>query len=112
MTTITTTTTENDWYIFVLPEDFGMAANFEADEGHAFKFSELCNPDWVASNGYPNCEQAAFRGFCKDMVIDLVYLASENAEGIWETALQCPQCGCRADGAVNLNDLYDLYGQR
>ena len=27
-------------------------------------------------------------------------------DDIYETVLQCPECGCGAGGTVNLNDLY------
>ena len=32
--------------------------------------------------------------------------AIQNANGILETALQCPQCGCtKENGPINLNDI-------
>ena len=34
-----------------------------------------------------------------------VYYGNFNTNGILETPLQCPQCGCGATGAANLNEL-------
>ena len=73
--------------------------------GQTHKFSTLCNADFVASDGY-NCDEHFEYGYCEDAAFTMVYYASENTDGIWETGLQCPQCGCGAGGAVNLNDLY------
>ena len=36
----------------------------------------------------------------------MVGWAYYNTNGHLETWLQCPQCGCGAEGAANLNDLY------
>ena len=115
-TTTSTTTADNSWYIFVAPDDFEVIdyddEAFYIDlGGQAHKFSKLCNPDWVASDGY-NCERTASGGHCSDPVKYIVLYATENADGIWETGLQCPQCGCGEDGAVNLNDLYAENGDR
>ena len=82
-----------------------MYYNYDISGGQTHKFSELCNADFVSSDGY-NCEEHAEKGYCEDDAFEMVYYASENTDGIWETGLQCPQCGCGADGAVNLNDLY------
>ena len=35
-----------------------------------------------------------------------VGFAVANEHDILETGLQCSQCGCGADGAANLNDVY------
>ena len=101
----------NLWYEFVLPDDFEMHNNYDVSGGQTYKFSELCNEYFVASDGY-NCAQHAEYGFCQDNAFEMVYYATENTDGIWETGLQCPQCGCGDDGAVNLNDLYAADGDR
>ena len=93
------------YYEFTLPDDFEMYYNYDVTGGQTHKFSELCNADFVSSDGH-NCAAHAAAGFCEDTAFGMVYYATENADGIWETALQCPQCGCGAGGAVNLNDLY------
>ena len=106
--TTTTTTADNNWYIFVHPENFELYSadyNYVDLGGQAHKFSQLCNPDWVASDGL-GCKGYAFYEYCQDTAYQLVFYATENTNGIWETALQCPQCGCGADGAINLNDRY------
>ena len=118
-TSTSTTTNDNSWYIFVGPDNFSIIDYGDENddavyidlEGQAHKFSNLCNPDWVASDGY-NCERIASDGYCRDTAKAMVFYATENADGIWETALQCPQCGCGDDGAVNLNDLYAERGDR
>ena len=109
--TTTTTTTGRYWYTFVLPDDFHVYYNNEVSGGQALEFSKLCNADFVDSDGW-NCAEFAENGFCEDSADNMVYYATENADGIWETGLQCPQCGCGDDGAVNLNDLYAADGDR
>ena len=43
--------------------------------------------------------------YCAVTLHYLVKYSTKNAEGIWESGLQCPGCGCDDDGAINLNDL-------
>lgn len=57
-------------------------------------------------NGYGPCDEMASVGYCNIKVEYLVRYGFLNTNGIFETLLQCPQCGCGAEGAANLNDLY------
>ena len=81
------------------------------ETGQSLTFSGSCNPDlefFYRGHNY-SCETAKsvhFVGFCSYPVRDLIAWASYNTNGHWETWLQCPQCGCGAKGAANLNDLY------
>ena len=48
----------------------------------------------------------AEKSFCSLSADTHAYLRAQNADGIYETALQCPQCGCsKENGALNLNDI-------
>lgn len=51
-------------------------------------------------------ETGHFVAFCSFPVRNLVGWASYNTNDHLETWLQCPQSGCGAEGASNLNDLY------
>ena len=44
-------------------------------------------------------------GICGWKVNELLG-AGEWKDGIYETPLQCPECGCGSGGAANMNDLY------
>ena len=99
-------------YTFLVPEDDWQFLNnqdYEYDyqdlsKGHSFQVSAVCNPDFRNAFGY-NCEKQGRGSWCK-FARDLVQNGVVNEHGILETGLQCPQCGCGAGGAVNLNDLY------
>ena len=53
-----------------------------------------------------SCEKLAFENLCGSSVRHFVFFGNVNTNGILETTLQCPQCGCGAKGAANLNDHY------
>ena len=53
-----------------------------------------------------NCDEIDFWGFCEGSVSSIIHGGNWNKNGIYETFLQCPQCGCGSEGAANLNDLY------
>ena len=102
--TTSSTTAETDSYSFVLPDNVAIWTDY--DVSGEIKFSTSCIPDWTDSVSVDCAWYAtAYDGQWCTLPSMLIYYAKENAEGIWETALQCPQCGCGADGAVNLNDL-------
>ena len=54
-----------------------------------------------------SCEDIFIQGLCSTNTNarGSVYFGNFNTNGILETPLQCPQCGCGAKGAANLNDL-------
>ena len=83
---------------------------FEA--GHSIQVSTSCNPNFVLIGSWAyDCDQIKNIGSCDDEVKFLINLGQWNTNGIYETPLQCPQCGCGSEGAVNLNELWaaELY---
>ena len=98
-----------DSYTFVRPDDnrgwriWSKESLFEDFEiGHSIQVSESCNPNFLLY-GRP-CNYIT--NFCNTPVNSLLTYGNWNINGLYETALQCPQCGCGAEGAANLNDLY------
>ena len=87
--------------------------NYEnAEKGESMEFSKSCNPDFKDSSG-DECQDYDRRRYCdRNNAGDFVMFATVNEHGIWETGLQCPQCGCGADGAANLNDVYAEKGRQ
>ena len=90
--------THSGTYKFVTPGTF---VYFES--GVSLEVSSECNADFVDKVG-ENCDDYA-HGCHNTHVESLVYGGATNANGILETGLNCPKCGCWADGAENLNDL-------
>ena len=97
----------SSWYIR-LQEDLNDWETFEA--GHSLQVSESCNPNFLFSVFYSStpldCDETKFFDMCDYPVFVLIAGGNLNTNGIYETALQCPQCGCGSEGAANLNDLY------
>ena len=93
-----------------MPNRFSIKGT-DIGSGDIVEFSESCNADFVSPDTNVDCDWYANYGFCDDAndVWELVRNANKNSAGIWETALSCPQCGCGANGALNLNDLYEVY---
>ena len=95
------------WNWFYLNIDFSHVKKLEP--GQSFLFSGSCNPNlefYYRYNRY-SCETVETSPqFDSSTVRDIVVLASYNTNGHLETWLQCPQCGCGAEDAANLNDLY------
>ena len=104
-----------DWYIR-LQEDLNDVVTFEA--GHSIQVSESCNPNFLYSVPYSSdpydCDRVKHFDMCTFQVNFLIGGGNLNINGIYETALQCPQCGCGSEGAANLDDLYaaELDGSR
>ena len=97
----TLTNAQNDSYEFIIPAGFVMNNVEGGSVGDAVLFSSSCNPDFVDSSG-DSC--AVYDGHCN--LWEHVAFATKNADGIWESGLQCPGCGCGANGALNPNDVY------
>ena len=107
-------------YTFVIPEAeewwlnwYNLIIDFpdykRLETGQSFTFSRSCNPnlEFNYRSWKYSCETVETSPqFCSNPVRVLVGWASYNTYGHLETWLQCPQCGCGADGAANLNDLY------
>lgn len=96
------------WYTFIIPDDFQ-----ELVGGRVYKISTECNKRWKDNRG-DNCATYSERGWCSadtdKSVSAAEYFARDasdrDGDGILETALNCPQCGCGGDGVTNLNDIY------
>ena len=74
--------------------------------GYVMNVSKLCNFDFIDWWGQ-NCTYYDERDLCGDNdVTTFVLPAVKNADGLWETALNCPECGCGSDdGQRYLNDI-------
>ena len=91
-------------------EDLNSYDYFEA--GHSLQVSESCNPNLTFVYTFNNdliqldCDEIKYHGGCDLPVSRLIKFGQWNTNGIYETFLQCPACGCGSEGAANLNDLY------
>ena len=101
-----------DSYTFVIPEEKWLSLlpqpNY-LERGQSLTFSGSCNPNFELyyRNMRYSCESVVSTPiYCTQPVHLHVAWATNNTNGHLETYLQCPQCGCGADGAANLNDLY------
>ena len=101
-----------DSYTFAIPEEnwFIRFPNItKLEPGQTLTISGSCNPNFVTgSPEYPfTCKNVEeFEYICNWWVTYLVRYGLYNENGHLETILQCPQCGCGAEGAANVNDLY------
>ena len=118
----TTVASQSDFGTYTLPIDrsffredtyFGTTIWNDFKWGTEMEFSLKCNPDFIASEiaFSPGATCETFGKYCKSFEHDFHLLqATRNSNGIWETLLQCPQCGCGEDGAAKLvNPMYDMY---
>ena len=96
----------SDSYTFVIPEGFPWQVLGDSLEaGQSIKVSGSCNPNFKLDHSY-SCDQIKSFEWCENNnVWNIVFYGTWNTNGILETMLQCPQCGCGAEGADNLNDL-------
>ena len=93
-----------DQYAFVMPESWLIFQSGESVElGQSVEFSGTCNPNFEA---WLTCENAQDYNLCTLSVQAIFNYGTYNENNHFETFLQCPQCGCGAQGAVNINDLY------
>ena len=94
-------------YTFVIPDNYSFAP-----PGVTRQYSSRCNADFIDIDG-DDCNKWEKEGWCNfEASESFVRYGIKNSEGIWETALQCPQCGCGDGGATNLYDLYADSGNR
>ena len=101
-------------YTFVVPEDHWYMDNWNGPDfevGDSLEFSDSCNPDFEDSDE-EGCEIYGNKTYCAQSASFFFEYAVVNEHGIWETGLQCPQCGCDANGAANLNDVYADKGRK
>ena len=77
--------------------------------GESFQFSYLCNPDFIDAYG-ASCQYWQLET-CYANAQHVVSNAVVTEQGILESGLSCPSCGCgeflipSGNGAGNLNDL-------
>ena len=91
------------------------ALNCQAEK-NAYEFdyalySKSCNPEFKDVYGR-NCAFLAENDGCTLFVTageELILRRTPNKDSIWETALQCPQCGCGPEGAFKLDLYYYAY---
>ena len=83
-----------------------MHQNREVSSGDEVQFDGACNPDFDDVWGR-DCTFYYEEGMCKSWDLrHFVGFSAINEEGFYETALNCPQCGCKSNVGVNLNDVY------
>ena len=103
--------TVSNSYTFAIPEEnWSFQWPYTKLElGQTLTISNSCNPNYVNDRqGSPlSCETIAdLPGICSWRSKWIVALGVYNENDQLETFLQCPQCGCGAEGAANINDLY------
>ena len=107
-TTTPTTTSDPpaEPYTFTLPPRFYIMENSDVSDGDEVQFDGSCNPDYT-DLWDRGCTFYSDRNLCEIWdVYPFVNFASINEAGFYETALNCPQCGCESNVGVNLNDVY------
>ena len=68
---------------------------------NTIEISKLCNPNYI-TGGELTCAEIFQEGQCDRLnLISTLRGASQNANGHWETRLNCPECGC---GTIDILD--------
>ena len=105
-----------DWSL-LSQEDSNSYTILEA--GDSLQVSEACNPNFIhyfflEPHIKYNCDAIMNMGMCGTTVLNLIHYSQWNTNGLLETFLQCPQCGCGqiSEGAANLDDLYAVEQDR
>ena len=97
--------------IFNLRKVLNCHAEKNAYSYYGFTVSKSCNPEFKDLRGN-NCTYIAENDWCKlgsEPGFFLILDAVPNKDLMYETALQYPQCGCGADGALSLQYFDDAY---
>ena len=89
---------ECEAYTFVTPDSFNYV-----ETGVSLTVSNQCNEDFADTDG-DGCAMYSEYGWCDQNAEFHVYYGVTNANGVFETGLNCPQCGCTANGAESLYD--------
>ena len=104
------------YYSYTIPDEF-FVSPFVADaywywsSGWTLLVSSICNPDF--SKDSHGCDY--FENKCDNFYLDeyLSWAKEDYETEIYETPLQCPQCGCKENKAISLEDIkllpYDEY---
>ena len=107
------------WHYFLALSIDGKWIRETLEIGESIQVSGSCNPNFEVRGFFP-CEELASMpdnmadNTCGWPAFRLFEQGSLNSDGILETILQCPRCGCGSEGAINLNDRYavELAGSR
>ena len=76
------------------------------------EISKICNPNYKTSGSQMNCDEVFRTGQCETLTVKQhLRAALKNTDGLWETRLNCPQCGCGID-ALDLNEMAENEGWR
>ena len=76
------------------------------------EISKICNPNYKTSGSQMDCDEVFRRGQCESFTVKQhLRAALKNTDGLWETRLNCPQCGCGID-AFDLNEIAENEGWR
>ena len=84
---------------------------FVDNAGVAKDFSSRCNTDFLDTDG-DNCDDYSNEGWCNWGSEAFIVYSTKNSDGVFETGLQCPQCGCGEDGAASLYSVQADSGNR
>ena len=85
-------------YTFVTPDNWS-----SVESGVSYEVSSKCNDDFADKDG-DDCARYASTGWCNFSAQFQVKYGVINADGVFETGLNCRACGCGADGAETLYD--------
>ena len=69
--------------------------------GDTVEVSASCNPDYRDLFGR-GCEKYKEKKFCKKVEVNILFANDKNADGLWQTGQNCPQCGCDEHGPKNI----------
>ena len=79
---------------------------------NTIEISKICNPNYITNGTKLNCDEVFRRGQCENLTVKQhLRDALKNTDGLWETRLNCPQCGCGID-ALDLNEIAKNEGWR
>jgi len=85
-------------YTFVTPDWW-----WAVETGVSYEVSSKCNDDFADIDG-DDCTRYAESGWCNYSAQFQVKYGINNADGFFETGLNCRACGCGADGAETLHE--------
>ena len=89
---------ECEAYTFVTPDSFNYI-----ETGISLTVSNQCNTDFDDIDG-DGCSMYGEYDWCNENAEFHVYFGVTNADGVMHTGLNCPECGCTANGAESLYD--------
>ena len=120
-TTSTTTPQEQMSYRFVIPDE---KYNFIKDNfrihqignipNNTIEVSKLCNPNFITEYSEISCGEIFRQGQCEFNLMEHLREARQYwrryGKTVWETRLNCPECGCGKNGAPDLNEIAEEEG--